>query len=86
MDNSRFTGMLDELLNMLPEKDKHLIIENRAKNVIASALHLFQSIEENFTLEEAEELEKRLLSAIKNRDENKFIRKVRQLKEGKKDE
>ena len=55
---------------------KH-IIESRANNIITSAIHLMEVIARNFTPEQTALLEKKLLIAIKNRDQNKFINSLR---------
>jgi hypothetical protein len=55
-----------------------LFVPRRASNVIAGAVNLINLIGESFTDEEAEELAKRLVSAIKNQDPDKFNRKIRE--------
>lgn len=72
-------SLIEELDRFVPQKDKHQIIEARASNVIAGAVNLLSLISESFDEEDAEELGKRLVSAIKNRDPNKFNRKIREL-------
>lgn len=72
---------LKELEKIVPQRNLHQIIEARASNVIASAIHLLQLIEENFTPEQTDELHRRLLGSIKNQDPNKFIRKIKEYKE-----
>jgi hypothetical protein len=49
--------------------------------VIASAIHLMEVIERNFTPEQAAVLEKKLLVAIKNRDQGKFSRSLKKSEE-----
>ena len=78
MKNMR--SIIDELDRLVPERDKHHIIEARAANVIASCMNLMQLISESFSDTEADELNKRLLSAIKNRDSTKFNRKIKEMK------
>lgn len=78
MKNMR--SIIDELDRLVPERDKHHIIEARASNVIASCINVMQLITESFNDEEAEELNKRLLNAIKSRDPNKFNRKIKEMK------
>ena len=46
--NKKLTGLLDELSNYAPRRDRDLFIEGRAQQVIASASHLIQLIEENY--------------------------------------
>lgn len=87
MDN-RVKSIIEELDRFVPQRDKHQIIEARASNVIASAVNLLALINESFTEEEADELGRRLINAIKNQDPDKFNRKIREfrkIEEGKND-
>lgn len=70
-------SLLEELEAIGQNRDTRHIIENRANNVIASAIHLMEVIERNFTPEQASILEKKLLVAIKNRDQSKFSRSLK---------
>lgn len=72
--------LIDELDRLVPARDKHTIIEARASNVIASCVNLMQLIAESFSDEEADDLNKRLINAIKNRDATKFNRKIKEMK------
>lgn len=73
-------SIIDELDRLVPERDKHHIIEARATNVIASCINVMQLISESFSEEEAEDLNKRLIGAIKGRDPSKFNRKIKEMK------
>ena len=79
--SKKFANILEELDRFVPDRDKHLVIESRARNVIASAINLVQLINETFGDEDADELFRRLINSIKGEDENKFIRKIREFKE-----
>lgn len=70
-------SLLDELNSMYVEKDKRHVIENRASNIIASAIRLMEEIDTSYTPEQAENLQRKLLNAIKLRDPGKFTRTVR---------
>lgn len=72
-------GLMDELDKFVPKENKHMILESRAKNVIAAAINLMDSIQENYNMEDSEDLQKRLYLAIRGQDENKFIRKIREI-------
>lgn len=78
MNNGRVKSLIEELDRFVPQRDKHQVIEARASNVIASAVNLLALISESFTDEEADELSKRLIGAIKNKDPEKFNRKIRE--------
>ena len=70
-------SLLEELDSMYIERDQRHIIENRAANVIASAIRLLEQIDENYTSDQAENLKRKLLNAINQRDPAKFTRTVR---------
>jgi hypothetical protein len=79
--DKKFSGMLDELADYAPSKDKELFIESRGQQVIASALNLIRLMRESFSEEVATDLTKRLVRAIANEDQEKFTRRLRQLRE-----
>jgi hypothetical protein len=70
-------SLLEELDDMYVERDQRLVIETRASNVIASAIRLFEQIDAAYTTEQAENLKRKLLNAINQRDPGKFTRTVR---------
>jgi hypothetical protein len=80
----RFTSILDEL-DYTPHKNRDLIIENRAHQVIASFAHLMKLIEESYDVETAADLQKRLLLSLRTLNEEKFSRKIRSLRKGEED-
>lgn len=59
------------------DRDRRYIIESRASNVIASAIRLLEQIEHTFPVDQAENLTRKLLNAIRDRDPSKFTRTVR---------
>lgn len=59
------------------DEDSKYIIESRASNVIASAIRVIEQIESTFAPEQAENLTRKLLNAIRDRDPGKFTRSVR---------
>jgi hypothetical protein len=70
-------SLLEELDSMYVERDRRLIIETRADNIIASAIRLVEQIEQEFGTEQAENLTRKLLNAIRTKDAGKFSRSVR---------
>ena len=82
--DKKFRGIVDELFDYAPPRDKELFIESRGQQVIASALNLIRLINESFDEETASDLSKRLIRAIANEDQEKFTRKLRQLRENRK--
>lgn len=85
MYTRRAKSIIEELDRFVPQASKQQIVEARANNVIASALNLIAMISETFTPEQADELQKRLLGAIKNQDPEKFNRKIREYRNTKGD-
>ena len=77
----RTRSILEELDAIYTEKnadrDRRYVIESRASNVIASAIRLLEQIDSVYTPEQAENLNRKLLNAIKLRDPSKFTRTVR---------
>lgn len=73
----RTRSILEELDNLYIERDPRVIIENRAHNIISSAIRLLEQIESEFSPEQAENLQRKLLNAIRTRDTGKFARSVR---------
>lgn len=59
------------------DRDRRYIVESRATNVIASAIRLIEQIEEAYPTEQAENLVRKLLNAIRDKDATKFTRTVR---------
>lgn len=70
-------SLLEELESIGKNRDTTHIIESRATSVIASAIHLLEVIERNFSTEQAEILERKLLVAIKNRNGEKFTNSLK---------
>ena len=73
----RTRSILEELDNLYVERDSRVLIENRAHNVITSAIRLLEQIDAEFSPEQAENLQRKLLNAIRTRDTGKFARSVR---------
>ena len=70
-------SLLEELDAMYIERDQRHVIETRASNVIASAIRLMEQIDQEYTPDQAENLKRKLLNAINQRDPAKFTRSVR---------
>lgn len=73
----RTRSILDELDSMYSDRDKNLVIESRASNVIASAINLLEQIDASYPPDQAENLTRKLLNAIRTRDAGRFARTVR---------
>jgi hypothetical protein len=70
-------SILEELDSLYIERDCRAIIETRASNLIETAIRLLEQIDAEFTPEQAENLQRKLLNAIRHRDTSKFSRSVR---------
>jgi hypothetical protein len=70
-------SLLEELDSMYVARDSRHVIETRAANVIASAIRLMEQIDAAYTPEQSENLKRKLLNAINQRDPAKFTRSVR---------
>ena len=70
-------SLLEELDSMYVERDSRYVIENRAGNIIASAIRLLEQIDSSYEPEAAKNLQRKLINAIKLRDPGKFTRTVR---------
>jgi len=73
----RTRSLLEELESIGGNRDMNHIIENRANNIITSAINLIELMNKHYDPSKAELLEKRLLSAIKNKDQTKFAKSLR---------
>lgn len=67
--------------NYAEQNERRYIVESRANNVIASATRLMEQIEEFYTPEQAEDLQRKLLNSIRLRDPKKFTRSLRRTDE-----
>lgn len=76
-------SLLEELNSISVKKNSEAVIESRATHVIDSAINLLSLIRENFTPEQAYELERRLINSIKGGDPSKFVRSIRKLRDNK---
>lgn len=76
-------SILEEIDSLVPDRDRHSIIESRANHIISSAINLVNLIHESYSEEEARDLERRFLNSIKGQDANKFNRGIKRIQENK---
>jgi hypothetical protein len=76
-------SLLEELQSFGDTRDMNHIIESRASNIITSAINLIELMEKHYPSEKAELLEKKLLSAIKSKDQARFSKSLRKKNENK---
>jgi len=77
MMQKKTRSILEELDNLWVESDRKIVIETRAHNLIQNAIRLMEQIEQEYSPEQAENLTRKLVNAIRHRDSNKFSRSVR---------
>lgn len=70
-------SILEELDNLYVERDRRLVIENRAATLIETAIRLLDQIDAEYPPVQAENLQRKLLNAIRARDTGKFSRSIR---------
>jgi hypothetical protein len=74
-------SLLQELEALGNNRDTSHVIESRAHNIITSAINLLELINKHYPEEEALVLERKLLSAIKSKDQAKFSKSLRKNRE-----
>lgn len=77
-------SILQELNSIADSRSTDSLIESRAVNIINSAINLLDNIKKNYSTEQADELERRLLNSIRGQDPSKFTRGIRKIAENKK--
>jgi hypothetical protein len=80
----RTRSILEELNNLGTSRNTELLIENRGQNIIESAVNLLSLIKQQFNEDEAGELERRFLNAVRTGDPRKFTRGVHKIQESRK--
>jgi hypothetical protein len=80
----RTRSILEELSSLGTSRNRELLIENRGVSIIESSINLLSLIRQQFNEEEAGELERRFLNAIRSADTRKFKRGVHKIQESRK--
>lgn len=70
-------SLLEELEAIGNNRDMSHVIESRANNIITSAINLIELINRHYDSEKAQILERKLLSAIKSKDQNRFSKSIK---------
>lgn len=81
---SKTRSILQELNQIASTRSVDAVIESRATNIINGAINLLESIHKHYDVEQADELERRLLNAIKGQDPAKFVRGIKKIAESRK--
>ncbi len=74
-------SLLEELQLIGATRDINHVIESRASNIISSAINLIELMQKHYSSDKAELLEKKLLSAIKSKDQARFSKSLRKKNE-----
>lgn len=70
-------SLLEELELIGNNRDVSHLIENRARNIITSAINLLELINRHYDKNTAEVLERKLLNSIRVRDQDKFTKSLK---------
>ena len=76
----RTRSLLEEINSLAPKKDKNAILESRGTNAISSIINILEMIDANFDSETAQDLNKRIMLSIKNRDPERFNRGMKKIR------
>lgn len=79
----RTRSILEEINSIQPKRDKVQILESRGNNAISSIINLLEMIDTHYDAETAQDLTKRVMLSIKNRDNDRFIRGVKKIRNDK---
>jgi predicted secreted Zn-dependent protease len=76
----RTRSLLEEINSLAPQKDKNAILESRGTNAISSIINILEMIDANFDSDTAQDLNKRIMLSIKNRDPERFNRGIKKIR------
>lgn len=77
----RTRSILQELNEIADRRNTDSVIQNRAVNIINSAINLIESMHKHYDAEDALELERRFINSIKGSDPSKFNRGIKKIVE-----
>ena len=72
-------SLLEELESIGQNRDVPHIVESRGNHIISSALNLIEYIQRNYSDDQAQLLEKKLLSSIRGRDNSRFTKTIKKI-------
>lgn len=76
----RTRSLLEEINDLAPARDKDNILASRGSNAISALINIMEMVDANYDAETAQDLQKRILLSIKNRDPERFNRGVKKLR------
>lgn len=65
-------SILEEINELIPQKSRHEVINSRADHVLSSVINFLNTIHESYDKTTAENLERKLINAVRSRDARKF--------------
>jgi hypothetical protein len=80
----RTRSILEELNSLGNTRNTDLLIENRGASIIESAINLLTLVKQQYNEEEAGELERRFLNAVRTGDARKYTRGIHKIQESRK--
>jgi len=76
----RTRSLFEEINSLAPKKDKTAILESKGNNAISSIINILEMIDTNYDSDTAQDLTKRIMLSIKNRDPERFNRGVKKIR------
>lgn len=76
----RTKSLLEEINSIAPVRDKTQLLESRGNNAISAVINLIEMIETEYDAEISQDLQKRIMLSIKNRDADRFIRGIKRMR------
>ena len=79
----RTRSLLEEINDLAPARDMTSLLESRGANAISALINLMEMIDVNYDSATAQDLQKRIMLSVKNRDPERFNRGVKKLRNDK---
>ena len=76
----RTRSLLEEINDLAPKRDKVNILESRGTNAISAIMNVLEMVDANYSEEDAQDIQKRIMLSIKNRDPERFNRGIKNLR------
>ena len=76
----RTRSLLEEINSLSPAKDRINILESRGTNAISAIMNVLEMVDANYSEEDAQDIQKRIMLSIKNRDPERFNRGIKNLR------
>lgn len=73
-------SLLEEINSISPVKEGSYLLESRGTNAISGIINLLEMIDSNYDSDTAQDLTKRVMLSIKNRDQDRFLRGIKKLR------